>query len=140
MPDPYAHRAVAYRALSGPPDIEIVLNESDGPPPGRIFTRDMRPAVLANTTPQPGRPPLIPSDWQPIPGKTRALVPLTEELAFDQAEQLAPALFPLTRFESEEELAAVLYQGLLNEMSRGGCAVVDLEPPTTEPSTPQEQS
>ena len=140
MPDPYAHRAVAYRALSGPPDIEIVLNESDGPPPGRIFTRDMRLAVLANTTPQPGRPPLIPSDWQPIPSKTRALVLLTEELAFDQAEQLAPALFPLTRFESEEELAAVLYQGLLNEMSRGGCAVVDLEPPTTESPTPQEQS
>lgn len=116
------------------------MNESDGPPPGRIFTRDLRPAVLTNTTPLPGREPLVPDDWQPAPGKTRALVPLTEELAFEQAGQIATALSPSTQFESREEFAAVLYQGLLNEMSRGGCAVVDLEPPTTEPPTLQEQS
>ncbi len=120
MPHPDFNQPVAYVAMEGPRDFEIVLNARDDAAPTWIYTVDGRYAQRVTWLAPVGRPPIIPADWKPVPGVTRRIVAATEGWAWDHAHEMAAWM---REHDRQDNLEAILFQGLMREVDRQGPAL-----------------
>lgn len=124
---PYAFRSIPEHTT------EVVWNDREGPAPSTIRLRSGQPAIRL------GRVAAATSDYV-APEGSRKFIEMTEEFAEEEAERLADFYWgredtdanhqiPVRLgdlHETRDDLAAVLLQGLLEEVRRGAVRLVDV--------------